>query len=125
MKVLVAVICLCFSVPAGALAGKIPPDPGVPDRACTVVEPSGHRTLEVTIPHASDFCPLLARWLASDVLHKPTYAGLGHGHWPDAKLSCHLRQVAVAYHDRQIVVYNSRKACRALRHSGGWEDEPV
>jgi hypothetical protein len=64
---------------------------------------------------------MLARWAAEDVFHRFVGVSSHRWHYPDATLSCQLREVV--YQDRRIVVHNSRKACGALTRAG-WETMP-
>jgi hypothetical protein len=104
-----------LALPAEALAWQ-PPDPG-PDRGCTIVDPAGRSTLEVTIPDSFEFCPMLARALSEDVLHRRVGITVGHWHYPGAALSCTLRQLAPRQ-GRRITIRNSHRACRWLIASG-------
>lgn len=87
------------------------------DLSCTVVEPVQRVTLEVTIPDSFEYCPMLARALSEDVLHRRVGIMASRWHYPNAVLSCRLHQHPPD-EARRITVHNSRQACRWLVLSG-------
>jgi hypothetical protein len=113
--VVTAAILASLLLPAEALAW-LPPEQG-PERGCTVVDPAARATLEVTIPDSFEFCPLLARALSEDVLHRRVGIIDGHWHYPGAALSCALHRPPPRQ-ARRITIRNSRRACRWLVASG-------
>jgi hypothetical protein len=86
---LLASIAVACGTNVPAAWAWLPPEPGQ-ELGCTVVEPTRHLTLEVTIPDSYEFCPLLARALSEDVLDVNVGITFRRWHYPVAQLSCRL-----------------------------------
>jgi hypothetical protein len=102
---------------------------GQPSRAedtnrCTMAVPQVGATVEVRLPHASDFCEIASQALAGDVFRTPVLVNPGVlWHFSDATLSCRLR-----YRKTQgsMTVRQSAAACHwLLRHGRGWHAEAL
>jgi hypothetical protein len=89
---------------------------------CTMAVPPARATVEVRLPHASDFCEITSQVLVANVFRVPVLVTPGVlWHYPGATLSCRLR-----YRKTQdsMTVRQSAAACHwLLRHGRGWHME--
>ena len=100
---------------------------GVPTSAedtnrCTMAVPPVRATVEVRLPHASDFCEIVSQVLVANVFRASVLVTPGVlWHYSGATLSCRLR-----YRKTQdsMTVRQSAAACHwLLRHGRGWHVE--
>ena len=107
---------------AQASASGGPPSRAEDTNRCTMAVPQVRATVEVRLPHASDFCEIASQALAGDVFRAPVLVNPGVlWHYSGATLSCRLR-----YRKTQdsMTVRQSAAACHwLLRHGRGWHTE--
>ena len=89
---------------------------------CTMAVPTVRATIEVRMPHASDFCEIVSQVLAANVFRTNVLVTPGVlWHYSGATLSCRLRYKKT--HD-SMAVRESAAACHWLLRLGrGWPME--
>jgi hypothetical protein len=89
---------------------------------CTMAVPEIRATVEVRLPHASDFCEIASQVLVGNVFHAPVLVTPGVlWHYSGTALSCRLRYKKT---QDSMTVRQSAAACQMLlRLGGGWHVE--
>ena len=89
---------------------------------CTMAVLQVQATVEVRLPHASDFCEIASQVLVGNVFHAPVVVTPGVlWHYSGTALSCRLRYKAT---QDSMTVRQSAAACHwLLRHGRGWHVE--
>jgi hypothetical protein len=89
---------------------------------CTMAVPEVRATVEVRLPHASDFCEIVSQVLVANVFHTSVLVTPGVlWHYSGASLSCHLRYKRT---QNTMTVRESAAACHWLVRLGrGWHVE--
>jgi hypothetical protein len=89
---------------------------------CTMAVPPVRATVEVRLPHASDYCEIVSQVLAANVFRTSVLVTPGVlWHYSGATLSCRLRFRKT---QDSMTVRQSAAACHwLLRHARGWHVE--
>jgi hypothetical protein len=106
---------------ASASAVGVPPSAEDTNR-CTMAVPPVRATVEVRLPHASDYCEIVSQVLVANVFHTAVLVTPGVlWHYSGATLSCRLRYRKTPY---SMAVRESAAACHWLLRLGrGWHME--
>lgn len=107
---------------AQASASGGPPSRAEDTNRCTMAVPQVRVTVEVRLPHASDFCEIASQALAGNVFRAPVLVNPGVlWHYSGATLSCRLRYRKT---QESMTVRQSAAACHwLLRNARGWHTE--
>jgi hypothetical protein len=98
------------------------PTPTEDTNRCTMAVPPVRATVEVRLPHASDFCEIASQVLAANVFHASVLVTPGVlWHYSGGAVSCRLRYRRTQY---SMTVRESAAACHWLLRLGrGWHME--
>ena len=121
LPIAVASVVVTFGAAQASASGG-PPSRVEDTNQCTMAVLQVGATVEVRLPHASDFCEIASQALGGDVFRSPVLVNPGVlWHYAGATLSCRLRYRTT---QESMTVRQSAAACHwLLRHGRGWHTE--